>query len=235
MDAAIEDCSTRDRACRVAVIGPFLVEGSPPAPKLANAKSAELIATLALAAPGLTAAAREDLANKYEALKEHKALAVVPGTSLNFRTGEWTTPDAAEEGALERCQIFHGNPCAPVIIDDRLQAVPTATTSSGRDMERVRYAGTFNPDRIPGISLAVRARSDIARYQNVQGPKAAAYHPWGRVFTVLSAENQRSAEALALSNCNADPTRQGQDGPCHLYAIGDKVVLPQRLTTPITP
>jgi len=101
-------------------------------------------------------------------------------------------------------------------------------------MERVRYAGTFDPDRIPGIFPAVRLRPDIVRYQSVQGPKAAAYHPWGRVFTVLSAESQAAAEAEALAKCNADPTRRGQDGPCHLYATGDKVVLPQRLTTPMT-
>jgi hypothetical protein len=230
---AMEDCTAHDRACRVLAIGPFLVDGGPSAMSkpLKAPKSAELIAALTLAAPTLTVAAREDLADKYEALKEHKALAVVPGTSLNFRTAEWATPAAAEEGVLERCQAFHGNPCALVAVDDRLQVTAPAL---GRDMERVRYVGTFDPDRIPGIFPAVRLRPDIVRYQNVQGPKAAAYHPWGRVFIVLSAESQSAAEAEALAKCNADPTRQGQDGPCHLYAIGDKVVLPQRLTTPIT-
>jgi hypothetical protein len=51
---------------------------------------------------------------------------------------------------------------------------------------------------------------------------------------VASAENQLAAETLALDRCNADATRRGQDGPCHLYAIGNQVVLPQRLTLPAT-
>ena len=80
-------------------------------------------------------------------------------------------------------------------------------------MARARHAGTFDPDRIPGVRPSARARPDIVAYRNAAGPKAAAFHPWGRIFTVLTAENQRAAEVLVLSNCNADPTRRGQDGP----------------------
>jgi len=223
------DCNTRDRACRIAAIGPFLVDGGP------RPASSERAAMLALAIPAMSAAGREELAQSYDALKEHKALAIVPGTRSNWRSWGWATSEAAEEGTLERCQVFHGIPCALALIDDQLRPVPSDGKWPTREMTRVRYAGTFDPERIPGVLPSLRARSDVVRYREASGPKAAAYHPWGRVFIVLSAENQRAAEALALSNCNADPDRQGRDGPCHLYATGDQVVLSQRLTQPSTP
>ena len=247
IEGAMADCSRQDRACRVAVIGPFLVEPRPspvPAatPAVAQAsqtsdamKSNSVIAALASVAPGLAVSAREDLAKNYDAMKEHKALAVVPGTVMHFRTTGWLTGEAAEEGVLERCQAVYMKPCALLAVDGRAQAAPTDGKWPTRDMARVHYAGTFDPDRIPGVSQAVRARPDVVAYRNAAGPKAAASHPWGRIFTVLTAENQRAAEVLVLSNCNADQTRQGQGGPCHLYAIGDQVVLPQRRTGPVTP
>ena len=35
--------------------------------------------------------------------------------------------------------------------------------------------------------------------------------------------------------CNENPTRAGKDGPCVLYAIGNHVVLPRRITGPRAP
>jgi hypothetical protein len=35
-----------------------------------------------------------------------------------------------------------------------------------------------------------------------------------------------------LAECNADPTRKGANGPCFLYAVGDQVILQQRLLKP---
>jgi hypothetical protein len=40
------------------------------------------------------------------------------------------------------------------------------------------------------------------------------------------------AEEFALSRCNLDPDRKDKNGPCFLYAVGDRVVLPSRLTEP---
>ncbi len=234
VDATVADCSTRDRACRVVAIGPFLVDGPPPAASKAvdEAKLRELIATLTSALPRRTAESRATVAQSYLALNEHKALAIVPGTDRWFRSSGWATPGEAEEGALERCQIYHGYPCAAALIDDK--AAPT-DGKSPRDMARARYSGTFDPGHIPGVLPSVRTRPDIVGYQSTPDPKAVAYHPWGRVFTVTSAKTQRAAETRALADCNADPTRQGLDGPCHLYAVGNQVVLPQRLTDPSTP
>lgn len=237
IDAAIADCGIHDRACRIAVIGPFLVDGGArtiPTPAAA-AHAAELIATLARAVPGLSALAREDLAQQYESMRGHKALAVVSGTNLHWRSQGWETSEAAVEGTFERCQVAHGTPCMVVVIDDKPQAASADGTWPARDMARARYAGTFDPDRIPGVFPEVRVQSDVLGYRNARGPKAAAYHPWGRIFIVLSADTQNAAETQALSKCNADPTREGRGGACHLYAIGDQVVLPRRLIMPSTP
>jgi hypothetical protein len=58
--------------------------------------------------------------------------------------------------------------------------------------------------------------------------EAAAFHIQGRLFVVISAANQSEAEAQALAKCNDDPDRKGADGPCFLYAVENRVVLPQR-------
>src|SRR4029077_18218248 len=49
------------------------------------------------------------------------------------------------------------------------------------------------------------------------------------------AANQRAAEEKALKDCNADPARNRSGGPCYLYAVQNRVVLPLRLITPMTP
>ena len=94
----------------------------------------------------------------------------------------------------------------------------------------------FDPDQIPIFTPELRRRDDIAGYAASDGPKAAAFHPWGRrLFVVRGAAGQRAAEQEALAACNADPTRKGENGPCFLYAAGEQVVLPQRSTEPLTP
>jgi hypothetical protein len=72
----------------------------------------------------------------------------------------------------------------------------------------------------------------VASYRSTSGPKAAAYHPWGRLFIVAGGAGQFEAEEQALAQCDNDPGRKGADGPCFLYAVGDHVVLPQRLEKP---
>jgi hypothetical protein len=187
------------------------------------------------AIPSLSAAALDDLANGYETLREHKSLAVVPGTSQHWRSQGWPDAETAEAGVLERCQARYWQPCALIAVDDRFRTAGAEGNWQARDMARVHYDGLFDPKQIPGIAEEVRTQPDIAKYRSATGPKAAAYHAWGRVFTIVSAPSQHLAELLALANCNADPTRQGRDGPCQLYAIGDQVVLPRRRIEPLTP
>jgi hypothetical protein len=99
-------------------------------------------------------------------------------------------------------------------------------------MARVHYAGTFDPERIPSALPVMRGGTDVLGYRDAPGPKAAAFHPSGRIFIVTKAENQRAAEERALGECNADPVRNGSSGPCFLYAAGDQVILTQRRSAP---
>jgi hypothetical protein len=100
-------------------------------------------------------------------------------------------------------------------------------------MPRIAYAGSFDPEQIPGLNPGRRAGADLAGYTSAKGFKAIALHNWGRVFVVTNAPDQSSAEGQALDACNDDPKRKGEDGPCLLYAAGDKVVLQDRRQDPI--
>jgi len=57
---------------------------------------------------------------------------------------------------------------------------------------------------------------------------------FGFRIRLARAANQFEAEQQVLAQCNDDPRRKAerQEGPCFLYAVGDRVVLPQRLTKP---
>ena len=101
-------------------------------------------------------------------------------------------------------------------------------------MPRVVYDGLFDPERIPAVAQSLRQRADIAGYRAAPSPKAAAFHPWGRMFVHTGAATQRAAEEQALLACNRDPERDNKDGPCLLYAVGNTVVLPKRLSAPTT-
>src|SRR5262249_30102538 len=140
--------------------------------------------------------------------------------------------EAAIIATLEKCQVRNGEPCVLVAVGDKLEA-----TSAGspvlRDMPRPRYDGLFEPQQIPGANNALKRRTDVVSYRSAVVPKAAAYHPWGRLF-IVSGIGQFEAEELALKQCNDDPDRRGRDGPCFLYAVGDQVVLPRRSIKPLS-
>jgi hypothetical protein len=101
-------------------------------------------------------------------------------------------------------------------------------------MPRTGYTGRFEPERIPSASNALLRPADVISYRLASGAKAAAYHPWGRLFVVVgtASQSQFEVEEQALSQCNGDPIRKGADGPCFLYAAGDRVLPPKRLTKP---
>jgi len=183
----------------------------------------------------MVAATRDDKGQQYLQAEPNKALAVSSQSPATWRTQRWETAELAETAVLEGCQMFFGAPCRLVAINERLVAAPDGKERPARDMPRLRYAGTFDPEQVPTFSPDLRKREDIAGYRDAKGPKAAAIHPWGRrVFIVRNAASQRAAEEEALAACNADPTRRGVDGPCFLYAVADQVVLPQRSVQPVT-
>ena len=58
--------------------------------------------------------------------------------------------------------------------------------------------------------------------------KAIAIHPWGELFI---ASGSADAQQTVLNRCNSFG-RDKPDGPCLLYAINTKVVLPERMIRP---
>jgi hypothetical protein len=128
--------------------------------------------------------------------------------------------------------VRYGAPCLLMAVNDGLRA--TDVGASRRLMPRVEYDGVFDPQKIPAAQATLRQRADVAGYRDAPGAKAAALHPWGRLFVVNGVQSLREAEERALAECNVDPQRKNQDGPCYLYAVGDRVVLPRRATAPIS-
>jgi hypothetical protein len=136
---------------------------------------------------------------------------------------------------LESCQIHYGQPCALLAVDDAVQPVPADGNWPQREMPRAVYAGNFDPAQIPSVFPALRERADVVGYPAAPSPKAAVFHPsGGRMFIVTGAASQRAAEEEALKACTDDHPSFTVSGPCWLYAVGDQVVLPRRLTKPLT-
>jgi hypothetical protein len=176
---------------------------------------------------------REDQVRQYVESNQHKALAAHPPAG-SWRLRGQDSPAIAEERVLEGCQVRHGGPCVLVAVNDAVHASANDRTRARRAMFRVSYEGSFDPNQIPVASQTLRQRPDVVAYAAAPEYKAAALHPWGRLFLVTGAQSQRAAEEGALATCNADPDRAGRDGSCLLYAIGNQVVLPKRLSAPLT-
>jgi len=193
-----------------------------------------LLATLARIAPALSPAAREALVLAYRSAPAHKALAAQPPANT-WRVSGQASAQVAEERTLEGCQARYGAPCIAVAVNDTVPVGPAEGERQRRSMPRATYDGAFDPQQIPAAGDALRRRADVIGYRAAPGPKAAAFHPWGRLFVVTGATTQRAAEEQAIAACNADPQRNGQVGPCLLYAVVDQVVLTRRLIAPMTP
>jgi hypothetical protein len=184
-----------------------------------------------LASYSVAADERESRIRSYESETAHKAIAVSIEAHHTYRTAGWVTAASAEVGTLEGCQVYYGKPCTLVAVDDKVESANDGSPVL-RDMARTRYTDAFEPEQIPNARPGLLRRADVAAYRSAPRPKAAAYHPWGRLFTATGAVGQFEAEEQALAQCNNDPDRKGRDGPCFLYAVGDRVILPQRLVKP---
>ncbi|WOJ90405.1 adenylate/guanylate cyclase domain-containing protein [Methylocapsa polymorpha] len=203
-----------------------------------NAKkdlSKELDPILSQALPKSTTKARRTLISEYVALGPHRAFALAPKAQSRWWTGDWPTPETAEEKVLERCQLTFDEPCALLAVDEAIIAAGSDGSRASRDMPRIHYSGMFDPAQVPGVRLATSARVDVTGYAAAPGPKAAAIHARGLLILATGASSQRQAEEQALKNCNDDPSRKAVDGPCYLYAADNRVVLTERSTTPISP
>lgn len=178
-------------------------------------------------APGLARA--DEWAAAYVKESGHKAMAVSLNPPATWRIGGAASAVDARAAVLQTCAVFRRRPCQLAVIDETLTV--GAADGPGVMPLEVSYEGPFDPRLIPGYERT-RTRNDVADYRKQRGPKAAAYHPWGRLF-IAAGLTQHEAETVALERCNGDQGRRGRDGPCYLYAAGDAVVLPQRRRAPI--
>lgn len=175
---------------------------------------------------------RDEQVRLYLASGAHKALAVAaPGAS--WRVASQESAFIAQERVLEACQVRHGKPCVLVAVNDALADNAVQARGLPRRMPRASYTGMFDAAQVPAVAQATRERADIVGYRAAPAPKAIAMHPWGRLFVVTGAASQRIAEEMALAACNKDPDRDGKDGVCLLYAVGDTVILEKRATAPV--
>lgn len=184
-----------------------------------------------LAALSVASGEAEARVQNYETENADKAMAVAMKARLTWRATSRSSEQAAVSSALEGCQVVYAEPCTLVAVGNMVET-PDGPPKV-RDMPRTQYTGRFEPQRIP-VDGDLSHRPDVETYRSVVGPKAAAYHPWGNgwVYVVTNAVGQFEAEEQVLAQCNNDPRRKGQSGPCFLYAAGNRVVLPQRLTKP---
>ncbi len=212
---------------------PSAPSAAPPAGAASLPLRESLLARLASAAPSLGGASREEAVRTYINAPVNKAMAASPDPAGHWETWDRPTQEDARDSALEGCQVYHGHPCILLAAGDAVQPVPADRKWLAQDMPRARYSGEFDPAQIPGVSPALRRRDDIANYRAAAAPKAVAFHPIrNRMFVVAGASNPRGAQEEALKTCNDDAVRNKFGGPCYLYAVDDRVVLPLRLTKP---
>lgn len=182
----------------------------------------------------MTADEAEEAARAYEAGKGAKSIAVAVKARRAWGATGRPAPDVATRAALEGCQVFYGEACVLAAVGDKIEMRPAL------DMSRARFSGRFEPERVPAVRDNILQRADVAAYRSVSGAKAAAYHPRGWLFIVTDAPGQFEAEEQVLAACSDDPRRKAerkaeqraepQEGACFLYAAGDRILVPQRLT-----
>lgn len=169
----------------------------------------------------------------YQESKQHRAIAISPKQQRSFRVAESPSAAAAEELALERCQLRNDEPCVLFAVNEAFRTPQQGGEWPRRDMERLRHEGPYRPDKVPAITAERRKEADIAGYGRAREPKAMAIHPLGRIFVRTGAASAFAAETEALKVCNDDPARDGATGSCLLYAAGNTVVLPGHHTAPL--
>jgi hypothetical protein len=74
-----------------------------------------------------------------------------------------------------------------------------------------------------------RQTKELVDYATLAGPKAMAIGATPLRARIASGTSDKDAEAKALAACNDPPDAPI---PCILYAVNDRVILPQRRTEP---
>ena len=159
-----------------------------------------------------------------------RALSVAPGRHLSWRSTGQPDDASAETAALEGCQIFLNEPCMLVARGDRVLPKNASGSWPVQSQPRVTYRGDFDLAMVPVLHRKAAPSASVFGYKALAEPKALAVHPRGLFFAATGGD-QATAESAALLDCNDDPSRKGEDGPCFLYAVDDRVVLSDRRTT----
>jgi hypothetical protein len=184
---------------------------------------------MAWATPQVSAPVRETLVRDYAEIAPNKGRAVQLVDGHYYRSGDHEDEAPIGDRTLEACQLRFEKPCALLAVNDEIVAEGELVS---KDMPRLHYSGEFDLSQIPIIRLKTRNRPDVQAYFAAAGPKAIAIHPWGTLSVTTGESSSYAAQERALANCNADPRRKNKDGSCFLYAIGNVVVLAERLRSP---
>ncbi|TGE01670.1 caspase family protein [Methylobacterium nonmethylotrophicum] len=180
--------------------------------------------------PGRSLDALNTSVREYIDAKPNKAIAISYGRNGTWKATRRNSQTSAIEGALEGCQVFFNDACALVMINDKyVSAIENSDRPPVQYMSRPNYDGIFKVERIPNLTMTASEITGLTSYMSAPAHKAAAFHPWGRVFLSTGKPTLREAEDEALRLCNSDPDRNGRDGKCYLYAAEDMVVLKDRI------
>ncbi len=190
-----------------------------------------LLDALRTGLPTLSAQARVGLARRFlEGSPTGRAIAAYPPTGARAEALKEPSIAWATDYVLDRCAYRAGRPCALIAEGADIMAPDANGVWPRREPPRLNYTGLFDPAKVPLISGKERTRADIQGYRALKGSKAAVLRPDG--FYIATGANQRDAELHAFDQCAQDPARG--DAVCHLYAVGDGVVLPHWHTSPAT-
>jgi len=175
----------------------------------------------------MSAATRDTLIADYLDAKLNKAQTLEPtGRGNYWRSTQHESQEVAGDRALEACQLRFGKPCTLIAVNEEISSEGSLTT---REMPRLKYSGKFDPKQVPIIRIGLRKSPIVLQYDLSMGEKAMAIHPQGRIFVAVGHPTAKEAADTALAKCNNDPSRNGKDGPCFLYAINNDVVISKRL------
>lgn len=145
---------------------------------------------------------------------------------------------------LEGCEFVHRQICILAAVDNNVtprrggHETPFLPMPQPSLSERALKSMTIDPDLTPFVTTGDRGL--IASYARLVGTKAAAIHRWGN-FRISDGQTAFEAQSRALDRCNADVADYARRrsisltdaGPCHLYAVDNRVVLGERATKPI--
>jgi adenylate cyclase len=242
VDGAIEDCASRDHNCRIAVIGPFLVE-APPAtaeavaapPSAANPSPANLagreaghVELVPALVPFVIEKDKERIRNEYMSAPNYKALA----TSLlkmAFVSGQ-PSQEAADHGAMEACEKANG----PVGTGTEAKTDRICDLyASGTFVVTHRNAPALPP--MPWINASVTRPFDVSAvpmldlkkkgppdgYPGFARSKAMVLSPNGIWYGTFAQSSPDEAMRRSLERCGYT-----HGAACLVVAVDDSFVIP---------